>query len=153
MATFDYQITDANIGDVLPVADGFLVTLTRTKAGPYEVAQWSEGKQQWLTGHLVLRGSRDIRDLICIDTQHGGGWASHSNQNDGVLLNRSLPYAGDLQIVCVPRGSTWSITLSDIPYIPPPPTWPPTFPREAEERVAALRAKIAGELELALVER
>lgn len=49
MATFDYTLTDADIGRVLPITNGFLVTLTRTKAGPYEVAQWSEGKQQWLT--------------------------------------------------------------------------------------------------------
>ena len=36
---------------------------------------------------------------------------------DGVLANASVPYLGDLEIICVPRGSIWSITLSDAPFV------------------------------------
>ena len=34
-----------------------------------------------------------------------------------VLIDVSLPYAGTLVIVGVPRGSTWSLTLSDVPNV------------------------------------
>jgi hypothetical protein len=52
---------------------------------------------------------------MCIDTQHGGGWASHWGHSASVLTNASLGYWGGLIIVCVPRGS--KLSLSDIPYV------------------------------------
>ena len=46
--------------------DGFLVALSRTPP-PVKDGQprWNEGKQTWVSGYFVLRGSRDIRDLFC----------------------------------------------------------------------------------------
>jgi hypothetical protein len=133
----DYVIDDTMIGAVLPVANGFVVNLTRTKAGPYDLAQWDEGRGVWKAGRLVLRGSRDIRDLICIDTQGGGGWASSWGHRDGVLANRSVPYAGELMVVCVPRGSIWELTLSDQPYVKPPPSWPLVGPKVIDQHRGA----------------
>jgi hypothetical protein len=122
MALTEYTITDADIGRVLPVADGFVVNLKRTKAGPYDPPAFSEAKQQWTTGRFVLRGSRDFRNLMCIDTQSDGYWASQYGNTASVLNNASVGYRGDLTIVCVPKGSVWEITLSDIPYVRVPVT-------------------------------
>jgi hypothetical protein len=127
MATFDYTISDANIGSVLPVTDGFVVNLTRTQAGPYDLAQWDEGRGVWKTGRLVLQGSRDYKPLITIDTQSGGGWASSWGHRDGVLTNASVPYLGELMIVCVPKLSIWTLTLGDQPYVRQPTAWPPAW--------------------------
>lgn len=69
-----------------------------------------------------------VRDLVCIDTQHAGGWASHGSLGDIVMGNASIDYRGDLIVACVPRGSTWSVTLSDVPNPSAPlatPGWAP----------------------------
>jgi hypothetical protein len=37
-----------------------------------------------------------------------------------VLVNRSEPYSGQLIVVSVPRGSAWSLSISDSPYVRDP---------------------------------
>ena len=74
----------------------------------------SEAKQQFTNGRLVLRGSRDFRNLMCIDTQSGGG-ANRGAEN--VLTSASIGYRGELMVVCVPKGSVWEIQLSDVPFV------------------------------------
>ena len=32
-----------------------------------------------------------------------------------LVINSSLSYRGALEVVCVPKGSQWSLTLSDVP--------------------------------------
>jgi hypothetical protein len=128
LAQFDYTLDETSIGMTIGPPNGFVVNLTRTQAGPYDPPQWSEGRQRWKAGRFVLRGSNDVRDLVCIDTQHGGGWASHGGLSDIVMGDASIDYAGDLEIVCVPKGSTWTITLSDVPNPRAPlptPGWAP----------------------------
>jgi hypothetical protein len=133
MATTDFIIDETFIGQTIGPQNGFLVNLVRTKAGPYDLAQWDEGRGVWKAGRLVLRGSRDIRDLICIDTQGGGGWASSWGHRDGVLTNSSLPFLGDLRIVCVPKGSIWELMLSDVPYVrTAPPNWSSPLVKQPE---------------------
>jgi hypothetical protein len=117
MATFDFTLTDADMGRVLTPADGFVVKLRRTKVGPYDPPSFSEAKQQFTTGRFVLRGSRDFRNLVCIDTGSGGGWASQWSNTADVLVSASIGYRGELQIICVPKGSVWEIQLSDIPFV------------------------------------
>jgi hypothetical protein len=115
MARFDFQITDADMGRVLAPADGFLVNLMRTKAGVFDPPQWDPGRQCWKNGRFVLRGSGDFKDAVCIDTASGAGWAGHFTGGDSVLANASISYAGDLIVVCVQKGSVWTLTLSDVP--------------------------------------
>ena len=62
----------------------------------------------------MLRGSRDFRNLFCIDTQGGGG--ANGGGYENVLISASIGYWGELQIICIPKGSVWEIQLSDIPY-------------------------------------
>jgi hypothetical protein len=129
MANFDFTVDETNIGQTIGPANGYLVNLTRTQAGPYDPAQWSAAKQQWLTGRFVLRGSGDVKDLVCIDTQHGGGWASHGGLGDIVWGDANIALA-DLIVACVPRGSAWTVTLSDVPNPRAPlttPGWAPGY--------------------------
>jgi hypothetical protein len=56
IATTNYLITDADVGRVLPITDGFLTNLTMTAPPPgYEVPSFDEGKQIWTAGYFVLR--------------------------------------------------------------------------------------------------
>jgi hypothetical protein len=116
MANFDFTITDADMGRSLGVPDGYLVTLIRTKAttaGTNEMPQFSEATQNWKAGYFVLRGSRDNRNLFAIapsDSLPSHVWARGA----------SIGYRGELKVICVPRGSEWSVTLSDVPVPRPP---------------------------------
>jgi hypothetical protein len=77
IATTNYVITDADVGRVLPITDGFLTNLTMTAPPPvYEVPSFDEGKQIWTAGYFVLRGSGDNRDAVCINPAGGGGFRS-----------------------------------------------------------------------------
>ena len=142
MALFPYTIDETSVGSILDPADGFLTELRRTQAPPpgtAEAVEFSASKQCYVKGQFVLRASRDHQNLISIgptDIVPTGIWAQAA----------SIAYVGDLQVVCVPKGSTWSLTLSDTPIIRPPrdsdkanygdfPSWrhsqKPALPRDA----------------------
>jgi hypothetical protein len=104
------------MGATIGPVDGFVVSLKRTKAGPFDPPSFDESRQQFTSGRFVLRGSRDFRNLFCIDTQSDGGWASQYGNTASVLTSASIGYWGELQIICIPKGSVWEIQLSDIPY-------------------------------------
>ena len=64
MAMTDFTITDADVGKVLPITDGFLVNLSLTAPPVHDgPPRWNEGSQKWVSGYFVLRGSGDIRNL------------------------------------------------------------------------------------------
>ena len=115
MATFDFVIDETFMGTTIGPVDGFVVSLKRTKAGPFDPPAFDEGKQRWTNGRFVLRGSREFRNLVCIDTQSGGG--ANGGGYENVLLSASIGYWGELQIICIPKGSVWEITLSDVPFV------------------------------------
>ena len=118
MAMFDFVINDQSVGQTIGPADGFLVNLT-TPSPKYEVPQWSESKRLWLSAYFVSRGSLDYRDLYCTCSSQNGLPSKIMAQG------KSLGYSGGLIVVCVPKGSAWAVTWSDIPYgRPPPPTLP-----------------------------
>jgi hypothetical protein len=127
MATTNYVITDADVGQVLPITDGFLTNLTMTAPPPvYETPSFDEGKQIWTAGYFVLRGSGDYRDTVCINPASGGGFAQWQKSNADMVVNRSISYRGGLIVVAVPKGSSWSVTLSDVPTVrSPDPAMPP----------------------------
>ena len=125
MATTSYVITDADVGRVLPITDGFLTNLTMTAPPPvYEVPSSDEGKQICTAGYFVLRGSGDNRDAVCITPAGGGGFAQWQKSNANMVVNRCIGYRGGLIVVAVPKGSSWSVTLSDAPVVASP-TDPP----------------------------
>jgi hypothetical protein len=112
MALSEYTITDTMVGSVLPVPDGYLVSLTvTTSPAVYETPEGDAGSGEWKRGYLQLRGSRDYRDLYC-NSPHSWGYLSKL-----LVGNQSLSYRGDLRVVCVPRGAVFSLTLSDVPNL------------------------------------
>jgi hypothetical protein len=96
--------------------------MTAPPSPSYETPDASPSKQAFTSAYFTLRGSRDLRDLINVSPQSGGAatyWGSDAN----MVSNGNLPYRGDLIVQCVPRGSTWTLTLSDISNLraPAPP--------------------------------
>jgi hypothetical protein len=121
MAKFDYTLTDADVGRVLSIANGFLtdVRMTTPPSG-YETPRWSEGAQKWLSAYFVLRGSGDYRDLVSFNPSQSGGVLAWSGSIGGLLTDGNLPFRGDLTIVCLPRGSVWEVSVSDTPNVRAP---------------------------------
>jgi hypothetical protein len=119
LATTDFQITEANIGEMIGPQDGFLVALSRTRPHVHDGApRWSASRLRWLSGYFVLKGTRDARNLISIDPSNGHAFIDYGGYGwpvAHVAMSASLDYAGLLEIVCVPKGSEWAITLSDVP--------------------------------------
>jgi hypothetical protein len=113
MAQTTYTLTEADIGAILPVPNGYLVSLIKTQVGIREEPEFSAALQQWKRGYFVLRASLDHRNLIAIgpfDTIPTMTWAQGG----------SYGYAGELKVICVPKGSTWQVVLSDAPVTRPP---------------------------------
>lgn len=81
----------------------------------YEVPDWDEGRRVWKTGYLVLRGSGDARDLVCVSPSTTGGGFSRWARQGPVGGRRQLSYGGGLVVVAVPKGGTWALTLSGAP--------------------------------------
>jgi hypothetical protein len=95
------------VGAALPIVDGYLVNLRMTAPPrPYETPEGHLGV--WKRGYMQLKGSLDYKDLYCCCPSQSQGYA---------VLNNSLPFRGQLVVVAVPRGSTWSLTLSDVPNV------------------------------------
>jgi hypothetical protein len=113
---FNYTLDESSIGTVLPVPDGFLTELRRTQAPPPgagEMPQWDSGRMRWKAGRFALKASGDFQHLVSLaltDIVPSGVWAQGA----------SIQYRGDLEVVCVPRGSIWSLTLTDTPVVRPP---------------------------------
>jgi len=60
MAMTNITITDADVGRVLPVPDGFLVNLSRTKPpSGYGIPDGDVVNQPWSNAYLTLKGSGD----------------------------------------------------------------------------------------------
>jgi hypothetical protein len=89
-----------------------------------------EGKQIWTAGYFVLRGSGDNRDAVCINPAGGGGFAQWQKSNANMVVNRCIGFRGGLIVVAVPKGSSWSVTLSDAPVVASP-TDPPLSSAES----------------------
>jgi hypothetical protein len=118
VATFNYQFSDANVGEMIGPPDGFLVDLAMTQGAQYEQPDWDPGRLRWKTAYLVLRGQHDLKDLVCVSPQdnHGSFCWRHNKQGVAIgemVVDGSPAYRGSLVIGCVPRGSSWRLTLSD----------------------------------------
>ena len=71
------------------------------------VVKWSQ-RQRALGSPAAARGSDDdARDLICLAPQSASwlirGWP---------IVGGTMTYRGNLTVVCVPRGSQWSVTTA-----------------------------------------
>jgi hypothetical protein len=115
----DFTIDGPSVGQIIGPENGYVVSLSRarsTATGPREMAQFDQGRQIWRSGRLVLRASRESRNLFCVDTDSGPGWATWRGDVAVVTENSSIGFRGNLKVVCVQRGSIWNLTLSDVPF-------------------------------------
>jgi hypothetical protein len=128
--TFDYVLTDADIGTSIGPVDGFLVDLSQTSPPTQNSPPQATPAGVWTGGnYLQLRGEKDYRDLYC--AQPATAFMNWSGKRLFLVVNHSLPYRGQLAINAVPKGSTFAITLSDVEL-----TW-----REKNERAKAMERK------------
>jgi hypothetical protein len=120
MALFQYTLTDQDIGTVLPVENGFLVNLSQSAPSTdRDDPQYSISLGRYLTGYLQLRGSRDPQAIYC---NRSGQWTPlWSGDNRVLVTDQSLGFNGRLVVQCVPRGASYALTLSDVPYVAPLP--------------------------------
>ena len=128
MAMFDFTVDETSICQTIGPPDGLLVSLIMRAAPIYEVPDWNQGTMKWRSGYLQLRGSRDTRDLICVNPAQNGMAFIGAAPNARLVTNNSLNYWGDLIVACAPRGGVFAITLSDVanPRAPlPTPGWAP----------------------------
>lgn len=131
MAMFDFVINDQSVGQSVGPASGYLVSLRMTQGPPvYQTPEGDDGRGVWTRSYLQLRGSGDLRDLYCACPAQGGV------AGNVLVQSQSLRYHGDLTIVACPRGSAFSLTLSDVPNVRTPTSWAavsmPPPPREVE---------------------
>lgn len=109
---FDFVIDRSTMGSTIgPGGGGFLTDLTMTQPGSSELAQ-CRPDGRWTSMYLQLRGTLDFRDIYCaIPSQNFTSW---SGKTLFLIADHSLPYKGDLMVVCVPRGAVFEISLSDV---------------------------------------
>lgn len=124
MALTEYTLDDQSVGQTLTPADGFLTGLTMTTPPPQsETPDHDPAKQHFTSAYFTIRGERDLRDLVNVSPRDNGGAFSWWGPDANMVVDGSLPYAGGLVVVGVPKGSVWSLSLSDVPIVrtPPPP--------------------------------
>jgi hypothetical protein len=108
---YDLVIDRSMVGQTIGPANGFLVDLRQTKSPVDDGGSRCAPDGTWVSGKIQLRGSKDVRDLICSDSLDVGGW---SGKTKTLVANHSLDYRGELKIRCVPKGAIFEITLSDV---------------------------------------
>ena len=106
MALFEYEVDDTFIGKTLTPENGFLVDCKQVRPASHYVAPYGYNGV-WVTGYFQIRGAFDQRDLICVCPAQSPAWP-------GYVVGRSIFYQGGLRILCVPKGSLWRMTLSDV---------------------------------------
>jgi hypothetical protein len=110
MTTATYTIDPSSVGTTIGSPDGGAIVWLSMGTPPiYETPCWDASAQQWASGVFTLRGTGDCRDAVCISPQTNGG----AFGSGIMLVNGSVGYSGQLQVVAVPTGSVWSLTLAD----------------------------------------
>ena len=108
MALFEFDVDDSFIGKTIgPPDGGFLVDNRQARPASSYITPYGNSNGIWVSGYFQIRGSLDQRDLICVNP-------SQAPASDGHVAARSIPYHGALRILCVPKGSLWRMTLSDV---------------------------------------
>lgn len=130
MAITTTTITDASIGDLIDPANGALVGLAMVAGPVHEPPQWDEGQGCWKSGYLTLCGELDSKPLYSVSpSSNGAPFTPPTNYparpkiaigawKGGALAPLNTPstrltYTGRLKVVCVPRGSTWTLLMDD----------------------------------------
>jgi hypothetical protein len=107
MVDTSFTLTDANNGTTIGVPDGFMVSLTMVTPPDFSSFDASIPSHWWLS----VGGSRDTEwariNVDLLSNPLFGGTPT-------LLANGHRPYRGDFAIDSIPRGSSWSLTVSDV---------------------------------------
>jgi hypothetical protein len=120
MAVTEYILTDADVGFTFPEVDGFLSSLVRSR-GPFQNVH---AMNIW-ERHFVLRDATP-RPLYCLDAVNFGRIPLRIGGALYFAVNTALRFFGQLRLDCLPRGSEWEVTLSDVYVAPLPQRHPST---------------------------
>lgn len=105
MAETTFTITTANIGEVLPVVNGFLRKCVMTRSPSRYDAATMGPDGTWVSGYFCLHDdSKCLGDFFSIDQNNPCIAAFHSID---------IAYRGGLLVRAVPVGSEWEVVLSD----------------------------------------
>jgi hypothetical protein len=115
----EYILTDADVGFTFPERDGFLLSLVRSR-GPYQDCH----QRNWWERHFVLR-DKTPRALWCLDAINFGRVPLRIGGAFYYAVNTCIQFTGALTLACVPSGSEWEVTLSDV-YVQPLPSRHPS---------------------------
>jgi hypothetical protein len=115
MATQKVQIDESMIGQPLPFPNGFIFNLVMTTPPPrYLTPRWSDSKQCWTEGYLSLKGSADLRPLICVNLSQGATNPPCTASGAFLIGDNAIGFRGSLMVESVPRGAVYQATLSDV---------------------------------------
>ena len=126
-AFFDFTLDETSVGAALEPADGFTVNLRMSVPPNPEQVAWHPLERIHTAAFFTLRGEGDgglpfaLRNLISYNASANplAAWGD-------IWRNASVPYKGKLLVESVPRGSQWSLRLSDQPNpraAPKDPAW------------------------------
>jgi hypothetical protein len=94
---------------VFPEIDGYVLSLVRSRPPDRQGTH----SPNWRDRHFVLRDARSPQNLFCI----GSSYSPTSLRIGGAmyyLINAALRFFGELKVICLPLGSEWELTLSDV---------------------------------------
>ena len=97
------------------------------------------------SGYFTIRGEGDLRPIFNAQIGAGGGHFSYWGGEAHSIVDGNF-LKGALKIVSVPKGSTWLVSVSDIPhnfsgsnYVPHA---PPPAPKPVSDRAAAMERQM-----------
>ena len=111
-----YQISDADVGTTIGPQNGFVTGLTMLSPPTvYEQPDRDPGRQLFKSGYFTIRGECDLRPVFNAQIGAGGGHFSYWGGEAHSIVDGNFPYKGALKIVSMPKGSTWQVSVSDLP--------------------------------------
>jgi hypothetical protein len=116
MTIATYQISDADVGTTIGPQNGFVTGLTMLSPPTvFETPDWDPGRQWFKSGYFTIRGEGDLRPIFNAQIGAGGGHFSYWGGEAHSIVDGNF-LKGALKIVSVPKGSTWLVSVSDIPH-------------------------------------
>jgi hypothetical protein len=116
MTQTTFTLDETFVGQVLGPPDGYITDLSMTQPPTsIENPYYDEGERRWKAGYFQLRATGENYDHICFDPRSNGAAMSWAGGTGWLFTNRNVAYRGNLIALAIPRGSVWSLVLSDIP--------------------------------------